>query len=144
MRYLLLLAALLAPAAVAAADLILEDAWVRALPPTQSTTAAYLRIRNPGDSAVTLVGVSSPRAGAAEIHTTLEVDGMMRMQRVPQVAIAPGQAAELAPGGMHVMLFRLQSMPREGEQVELCLEFEGLTEPRCTQAQVLRQPPRPQ
>ena len=143
MRHLLLLAVLVAPVAAQASDVLLEDAWVRALPPTQSTTAGYMRIVNQGDRALSLVGASSPGAGAAEIHTTVEVAGMMRMQRVPSASIAPGGALDLAPGGMHMMLFRLQSMPREGQEMELCLLFDGLTEPVCTVAQALRQPPRP-
>ena len=143
MRHLLLVVALLASTAGQASDLLLENAWVRALPPTQSTTAGYMRIVNRGESALSLVGASSPRAGAAEIHTTVEVDGMMRMQRVPRALIAPGDTLDLAPGGMHMMLFRLQSMPREGEEMELCLLFDGLNEPVCTVAQALRQPPRP-
>ena len=141
MRYLPMFAGLLLAGTAQAADLSIDQAWVRALPPTQTTTAGYLRIRNTGSEDRVLVGASSPVAGAAEIHTTAEVDGMMRMQRLPRVLVPAGSEVKLEPGGMHMMLFRVGRMPAPGEQVELCLQFEGLTEPSCSQADVLRQPP---
>lgn len=119
------------------AEVALGDAWVRALPPTQSNTAAYLTVHNSGPDTVRVVGASAEPAGRVEIHHSTEVDGYMRMQPVEALSIAPGESVQLAPGGVHLMLLDLARMPAEGETVELCLVLESGQE-TCTQAPVRR------
>jgi len=105
------------------ADIELGDVWVRALPPTQANTAAYLTVTNRGVDAVTIVGASSDIAEAVEIHTTREIDGYMRMEQLQDLPVAAGQSVQLAPGGTHLMLLGLAQMPAPGETVRLCLEL---------------------
>lgn len=134
---ILLFAALL-PALASAepnAGLALEGAWVRALPPTQTNTAAYLEIANSGAEAVTIVGGRAELAHSVEIHTTREIDGYMRMEQLQQLSVAPGAVVKLAPGGTHLMLLGLDRMPVSGENVQLCLELASGAEV-CTEAQV--------
>ncbi len=131
---LLNLAPLLAVAAEPA-GLSLEGAWVRALPPGQPNTAAYLTATNRGAAAVTIIGASAAIAGTTQIHTTREVDGLLRMEQVAQLQLAPGQSLVFAPGGTHLMLMGLAQMPAPGEQVRLCLELAGGA-PVCTLAEV--------
>jgi copper(I)-binding protein len=114
---------------------VVSDAWVRALPPGQANTAAYLTLSNPGDEMITVVGASSGLAGKVEIHTTREVDGYRRMEQLEHLELAPGQVLELAPGGTHLMLLGLDQMPTVGEQVRLCLQL-AAGEPVCTSADV--------
>lgn len=120
-----LVAALLSPAAVAEQDtaLEIENAWVRALPPFQPNTAAYLSLVNRGDVAVAIVGASSNAAEKVELHTTRKVDGLMRMEQLQALAVAPGERVELAPGGMHLMLFGLAYRPVPGDDIRLCLQL---------------------
>ena len=106
------------------ATIELADAWVRALPPSQSTTAAYLTVVNRAEAAVTVVGASSELADKVEIHTTREIDGYMRMEQLPSLTVAAGQSVQLAPGGTHLMLLGLARMPVPGENVGLCLQLE--------------------
>jgi copper(I)-binding protein len=40
-----------------------------------------------------------------------------------EITIAPGEAAELAPGGLHVMLMQLQEPMTEGDSFPLTLSF---------------------
>ena len=103
-------------------ELVISDAWVRALPPGQPNTAAYLTITNSGGSTRSLVGGSSDIAGEVQIHTTREVEGYQRMERLEQVDLLPGQSVVFAPGGTHLMLLGLTKMPAPGEQVSLCLQ----------------------
>lgn len=103
--------------------LIVSDAWVRALPPGQPNTAAYMTITNPGAVAVIITGASTEIADRAEIHWTREVDGLQRMEQLPQLQLAPGQSVTLAPGGTHLMLLGLKQMPAPGENVQLCLQL---------------------
>ena len=117
------------------AELRLSDAWVRALPPGQPNTAAYLVVTNAGDSPVTIVSASSPIAGTVEMHTTREVDGLQRMERLDQVQVAAGSKVAFAPGGNHLMLLGLSRMPAPGQEVQLCLQTAGGDE-LCTFAGV--------
>ena len=119
----------------AAAELALGDPWIRALPPTQKVTAAYVAITNRGDEALVLQGARIEGAGKVEIHTTREVDGLLRMEQLSTLTIPPGETRELAPGGAHFMLFDLAVMPRPGESRQMCLVFaDGLEQ--CATATV--------
>ena len=114
----------------------IEDAWVRAMPPGQRVSAAYMRIVA-GDRAVLVRGVSSP-IGAASLHETQTIDGRRRMRPLDALPLAAGAAATLAPGGRHIMLTGLTQTPREGEFVRLCLHTDRGT--ICTEASVRGRP----
>ena len=105
------------------ASLEISDAWVRALPPTQPTTAAYMTLVNRGETPLQIAGANADIAQSVEIHTTREIDGYMRMEQLPGLSLAPGQSEQLAPGGTHLMLLELSHMPIPGETVRLCLEL---------------------
>ena len=52
-------------------------------------------------------------------------DGVMTMRPLDQgLAIEPGKTVELAPGGIHLMLFDLKSPLKRGDKVPVTLEFE--------------------
>ena len=113
----------------------IDNAWVRALPPSQPNTAAYLTLTNKGENAITIVSVTSDVANTVEIHTTRDVDGLMRMEQLQGLELAPGEPVELAPGGTHLMLLGLESMPVPGDKVRLCLQADSGDE-ACTVAEV--------
>ncbi len=117
--------------------LVLENAWVRALPPTQANTAAYLELTNTGEAELSVVGGSAALAERLEIHTTREIDGYMRMEQLDKLGLAPGETLRLEPGGTHLMLLGLERMPAVGESVRLCLELSAGAEV-CTEAPVLK------
>ncbi len=123
-----------------AGSLQLEDAWVRALPPVQRNTAAYLVLHNRSDQPVSIRGGRSPVAGRVEVHRTREIDGYTRMEQLDVLILGPGERLELAPGGTHLMLLDLERMPEAGERVELCLDY-GQDESACTRAEVRRGEP---
>lgn len=107
--------------AASAQELELENAWIRAMPPTQRMTAGYLDIRNTGDVAVEITGARTEIAKQAEIHTSLEVDGYVSMQQLDQVTVKPGETLSFAPGGMHLMLMGMEKMPSPGTDADICL-----------------------
>lgn len=129
--------ALAAQGAVAQGALELSGAWVRALPPGQPATAAYLTVHNPGSEPVTIDAASAAGAGRVEMHDTLQEGGMSRMRQRHTVTVPAGDTLRFQPGGLHLMLLDLAAMPREGEQVNLCLRS-GDSE-HCTEAPVRRQ-----
>lgn len=112
-----------------------ENAWVRAMPPFQPNSAGYFTLTNRGDVAVAIVGASSNVADSVELHTTRKVDGLVRMEKLQGLAVAPGERVELAPGGKHLMLLGLAFRLVPGDDVELCLQLVS-GEEVCTSAEV--------
>lgn len=117
--FLILMACLLPFAAQA--EIRVTDGYVRAANPKSG--AAFMTIRNTGDTACTLSGVSTDAAARAELHTSREENGMMRMVKADPITIAPGQSHVLARGGDHVMLMGLTSPLKNGDEVALALDF---------------------
>nr|WP_093425479.1 copper chaperone PCu(A)C [Tranquillimonas alkanivorans] len=103
---------------------VVEDAWARASIGTSRPGAAYMEIRNRGEEAVTLTGLATDLAEMPEIHRTSTDDqGVSSMAPAGDIAIAPEATVTLEPGGLHVMLMRLQRPMMEGESFSLTLVF---------------------
>jgi copper(I)-binding protein len=117
-------AVLLLGSAIAAAaeppKIKVQQAWVR--PTTMPMTAAYMILVASADAPARLIAVSSP-VGRAELHVTQHEGAIVRMRPLPELAIAPGQAARLEPGGAHIMLLDLSRPLRQGEVIQLTLTF---------------------
>ena len=71
-----------------------------------------------------LVGASSPVAGVAELHRSVNENGVMRMLPVPALVLDAGQTIELKPGGYHIMLFDLKQQLKPGDRFSITLRFE--------------------
>jgi copper(I)-binding protein len=105
-----------------------EQAWVRAVPPSLKDTAAFMRLENAGDAPLRLTGGKAQIAGMAMLMETtrkmaqgVEVLGM---KGVDFIEIPAHGERVLKPGGDHLMLMNLTAHPRPGEVVEVTLEFE--------------------
>lgn len=118
-------AALVALAGAASADdLVLDNAWLRAVPPVSPTMAGYFTLRNDGDRPVELKGAKTDIAGGAMLHDTETTeDGQARMVHLSGITLEPGDQATFAPGGKHLMLMKVASIPEAGEEVKICLTF---------------------
>lgn len=125
----LLLSALLPTADTIAADsttIHASGAWVRPMPPGARVGGGYVEIHNGGDTVRRLIGAECARASGMEIHTMAEIDGVMRMRRLPDgIAIAPGAHAALKPGAEHLMFFNPDPPFAEGEKIPVTLHFDG-------------------
>lgn len=118
--------ALAAPASVqadSAAPLAFEGAWIRSAPAASPVMAGYVVILNPGEGESVIDAVNSEDFGAVEIHEMREVRGVVRMRPLQQLQVEPGQRVALAPGGLHLMLFRPQRALQVGDVTELVFEF---------------------
>lgn len=111
--------------AAACPGLELSEGWIREAPPGAAAMAGYARLRNSGATPLTLGRASSPAFGAAELHRTVVDNGVSRMLRDQVLRLAPGEQAELAPGGWHLMLFRPRAELRAGDVVPVTLECGG-------------------
>lgn len=110
-------------ASPALAQLELDDAYIRGLPPGVANTAAYMTIINNGDEPVELTHGSSPIAASVMLHSTMEHGGMLHMAHVDSVVINANSKLQLESGGMHLMLMELNEHPQPGDEVELTLHF---------------------
>jgi len=118
-----LIAIAVLPYAAPAADAIrVIDPWARATVPGQKVGGVYMVIVSPRDAR--LAGVSSPAAGAAELHSMTMDGGTMRMRAVEALDLPAGTPVKLAPGGYHVMLFDLKKPLVAGQKVPLTLVIE--------------------
>ncbi len=118
----LFLAAGVAFAPAAAAQVLVSDAWVRGTVAGQTTTGAFMQLKSPADT--TLVGVASPVAAIVEVHEMKMDGGMMKMSAVGRLPLPAGKTVDLKPGGYHVMLMGLTAPLRAGDTVPLTLTFE--------------------
>ena len=89
-----------------------------------TNSAAYLVIRNGGESTDRLTGAATPVAEAVEVHESRVVNDVMTMREVGVLEIPPGDSVVLKPGGLHLMLLGLRAPLLEGEELDLTLNFE--------------------
>ena len=104
------------------AEVQVQGAWVRLLPPMSKMTAAYMTLVS--DQEDRLISVSSDMAKVVEIHQSRMADGMMSMQEVKSLLLPTDEPVELKPQSYHLMVMGLQLPLKEGEIHQFTLEFE--------------------
>jgi copper(I)-binding protein len=105
-------------------DLRVDQPWARATPGRVPNGAVYLTLTNEGATADRLVAASSPAAKHAGLHMHSMEEGVMKMQPVKAMEVAPGSPTVLKPGGLHIMLMGLKAPLKEGERFTVTLTFE--------------------
>lgn len=117
----LLLAVGLAQAAHAPVEV--RNPWAR--PGARGrNSAVYMEVHNAQPQADRLVAAGTDVAEAVELHETRVEGGMHRMNKVEAIDVPPNGRVELRPGGLHIMLFRLNTALRAGDRFPLTLRFE--------------------
>lgn len=119
-----------APALAAEAVSSVSKPWVRATVPGQSVAGAYMDITAKGNAA--LVGVASPVAAKAELHTMTMDGGVMKMRPLDKLDLPAGKTVNLKPGGHHVMLVDIRRELKAGERVPLTLTVQDAHGARST------------
>jgi len=127
----------LALATGAVAEVRVDEPWARATVAGQQASGAFMTLTSSTDAR--LVGVQSPAAGTAEIHTMTLENNVMRMHAIDSLALPAGKPVELRPGGYHLMLLDLRKPLDAGQSVALTLTIEdaqGKRERVDVQAQI--------
>ncbi len=101
-----------------------DGAYIRAVPPGQPNSAAFMMIKSRSDQGHALVSAESDIAMLVELHTHINDNGMMRMRKVEKIDLPAGEMVKLEPGGLHVMLINLQKKLVPGEEASITLVFE--------------------
>jgi copper(I)-binding protein len=105
------------------ADLKIDHAWIKNLPPTVPVRAGYMSISNTGSEAVSIFSVSSDAFLNIEVHETINQDGLMRMEHIPALTIGPNSQVDLAPGGIHLMMMHPHDPTNPGDKIHVTFEF---------------------
>jgi copper(I)-binding protein len=100
------------------------QAWARATPGGATVGAAFLEIKTDKNTSDRLIGISSPAASRAEVHSSSMEGGIMKMRHLTGIDLKPGETHILKPMGEHIMLFNLKHPLKEGDLVDLTLNFE--------------------
>ncbi|MCA0388017.1 MAG: copper chaperone PCu(A)C [Bacteroidetes bacterium] len=96
--------------------------WIR--PNSKGTnTAVYAKITNKSDKADTLYAVESDLAKVTEIHESFDDNGKTGMRKVDFIVIPAKKTIELKPGGMHIMLIKLNKDIAKGKKYSLTYKF---------------------
>lgn len=98
--------------------------WMRAAPPNARMLAAYVTVENLTQKNMTLIGAFAPDFGMAEIHKTIEVDGMLKMREQQDLPLSMGSNLVMKPGGLHIMLMMPKKKFMVGDQVRICLVYQ--------------------
>ncbi len=101
-----------------------KNPFAREVPPGSPTSASFMEIHNKGSKGIKLIGAKSSVAKVVELHTHINNHGVMRMRKLPFIAIPGPGKVHLKPGGLHVMLIGLHKPLKEGQQISVMLNFE--------------------
>lgn len=112
----------LAPRAWAGSSITVSHAWSRVTAVAAMPAVVYLTVTESAASD-RLVAAASPVARKASLHVSRMVNGVMEMDPVPSLPVAPGQPLRLAPGGYHIMLEGLAHPLAAGSHFPLTLSF---------------------
>lgn len=101
---------------------IVENARFKEPLPGKTVVAGYFELTNPTAQSWLLTGVSAAVGSSVEIHRTVRSGDQVRMERIKEIPLGPGERVSFAPGGYHLMLFGIEQTP---QQTEVTLHFDG-------------------
>ena len=109
-----------------AADIQVQDAYVRTSSAMATSGAAFMVIQNASSTPDRLIDAQSPVADKVELHTHKEnAQGVMQMIHVAEGFDLPaGGAITMARGGHHVMFLGPKQSLKQGDIVPVTLVFE--------------------
>ncbi len=106
---------------------VVRSSWAR-IADSGATSGAYLEIVNNDSVSRSLVGVVTDDAAAAEVHETMQHEGMAHMMPRTDLPIAAGAVLTMQTGGVHVMLVGVRRALAVGDSVRLHLRFSDSTD----------------
>ncbi len=116
---------LLPVADAAPAPIAVENAFARQTVGKSRASAVFMTLHNHGHNADRLIGVRTPAAGKTAMHrSSLDASGVTTMRAVAAVELPAGGVVELKPGGLHIMMTKLNRLLEPGMELSLTLIFE--------------------
>lgn len=129
---------LLSLTAKAASTVTITDSWARQSISPNNNSAAYMKISNAGDSDITVIGASAAAvANNVELHKSfVDEKGISRMVAIDKIVVPAKTTIDLAPGGIHIMLFDLKKNLNVGDKFNIEIKFEGQDKPMIVETEV--------
>ncbi len=86
--------------------LVASDIIITAPIPGRPMSAGYVSLANNTDAVISISHVTSPEFESVEMHESLLENGVAKMRRMDELAIAANSSMSLQRGGKHLMLMR--------------------------------------
>lgn len=100
--------------------LVLESGFIRLMPPSIKSTAAYISLRNDSNASFYIKGIEAESiAEVVELHQHENIGDVMRMVKLKQFEVPANDMLALQPGGKHLMVKRLLKPLTEGQKVSM-------------------------
>ena len=100
-----------------------EKAWIAEIPPMLTVTAALMTLHNDSDEPTYLIGATSPSTDSIEIHRSIIVDELAKMEQQKAVEIPPHGSVEFSnETGYHLMLYGSKEI-KAGRRIPITLQF---------------------
>lgn len=110
---------------MASDDVTIIDPYVRAVPPGQTVSAAFLQLENKSVETRYVVNATSDVSRVVELHSHVHENGMMKMRQIDSIEIPANGKTTLEPGGLHIMLIGLHEPLKLDQKVTITLEFKN-------------------
>ena len=100
----------------------LKTATILVNPVPDRPAVGYFDLQN-GPTDLVLEYARVPLAQRTEMHQTVETGGRTSMRQVDRVPISAGQPLSFKPGGLHLMIYKLDPAALREGRAELQLRF---------------------
>jgi periplasmic copper chaperone A len=104
------------------APLYVDQASIRLSPNPDTPSSGYFTVHG-GSDPVTLRDVTSEAAVRVEMHDSVTKNGMMAMEKLDSVDVPAKTVVKFAPGGRHLMLWKVNPSVAATGKVTLTLIF---------------------
>ncbi|MFK7974476.1 MAG: copper chaperone PCu(A)C [Rickettsiaceae bacterium] len=106
----------------------ISNAWARKSTSANSNSAVYMKINNPTEKQISIIGASCLTvANKVELHKSfVDEKGVSRMTAIDKIVIPASSEVDLTPGGIHIMLFNLKKNLSTGDKFKITLQLDGM------------------
>lgn len=104
-------------------EISIENAKIRAVPPSSLNTGGFMIIKNNSKEDIKLIKAESDISESVELHTVTMVDKTMKMRPVDSIEIKKNDSIELKPGSFHIMFIGLKAPLKKDEKKVITLFF---------------------
>ena len=106
-----------------ASELVVENSYIRMMPPNAKMTAGYFIISNKSDEDMTLLNLKSDKFKSIEMHNTIKDGDVMKMVKQNSLVIPAKSQIEFKPMSYHLMLMGPTEDMLENKKINIIFEF---------------------
>lgn len=103
----------------------IQNPYAKEVPISMPNSAVFMVLKNNSNKPISLLKATSDVSQITELHTHIKKDGMMAMYRIDKITIPPHGETSLKPMSLHIMLINLTRSLKEGENLNVTLEFDN-------------------